>query len=1026
MQKRSMGLTLFLAVLSCAMVHAMASTASAVEEVDFNRDIRPILSNNCFFCHGFDEDERMADLRLDVEESATSKLKSGRTPIVPGDPTASELVRRINHKDADAVMPPPDSHKSLTPQQKELLTRWIAQGAKYEMHWAYVPPKMTEAPTVSNKQWPRHWIDNYILAALEAEGLDPAPEADRVTQIRRLYLDIIGLPPTPGQVNAFVNDKSPDAYEKVVDELLASPHFGERMAIWWLDLVRFADTVGYHGDQTHKIWPYRDYVINSFNNNKPFDQFTIEQLAGDLLDNPTQDQQVATAYNRLLQTTHEGGAQLKEYRAIYMADRIRNFSQVWMGATIGCAQCHNHKYDPYTIADFYALGAVFADVEDEEHLVNQYGGLNTLPTRRLPEMRVITEAERQLAVAIDAKIAAAQSNADKVRQSVLASQPQWEKEALASIEDLEPVDHIWVDEAQEPGGKTTGQWNYVEAPDHPVHAGRRSRLQQSGGNVQHYFIEAAQKMTVTPESTFYCWVYLDPDNPPKAIMLQFNDGSWEHRAVWGGDEISYGKQARNHPGYMRQGKLPAAGKWVRLEIDASKIGLKPGAVVHGMAFTQFGGRVYWDDAGMTSAAMPKNVLAALKVPADKRNDKHRKTIEDHYLAASEPWRAAERELAALKAQRADIEKNAPEVMVTKALAAPREVRLLPRGNWLDETGPIMQPAIPKFLGKIEVGDRRVNRLDVASWLVRPVDDGGSGELTARVQANRFWYLMMKVGIARVLDDFGGQGEPPVHPQLLDRLALEFTQSGWDVKHMIKTIAMTSTYRQSSVSSSFLREIDPDNRLYARQSRPRLDAEMVRDNALAVSGLLVEDIGGPSVNPYQPAGYYKHLNFPGRRYEQDNATNKQWRRGVYVHWQRQFLHPMMKAFDAQTREECVAQRPQSNTPTASLVLLNDPTFTEAAAAFAVRIMLEAPKDDAKRVIWAFEHATSREPSAGEVLVLRQLLEKHRQEFTKDPIAAAKVGTGGLYKVPDGLNKAELAAWMSVARTILNLNEVYTRN
>jgi hypothetical protein len=790
-------------VVSFAAVPALQLVAAESEKVDFNRDIRPILSDRCFHCHGPDRKSKEAeetDLRLDLPESVFDEHGA----IEPGDADGSELMARIISDDPDLRMPPASSHKpALTTVEIERFRLWIEQGAEYQPHWAYVAPKNWPDPEVKGKNWPASWIDRFVLARLDAEGLRPSKEADRVTLIRRLSFDLTGLPPSPNEVDAFVNDKSPDAYKKLVDRLLDSPHYGERMAIWWLDLVRYADTVGYHGDQDHNVSPYRDWVIWALNENMPFDQFTRWQLAGDLLateasannsnssEEIMSDMRLASAYNRLLQTSHEGGVQLKEYRAIYRADRIRNLSQVWMGATMGCSQCHDHKYDPYTTHDFYSIGAFFADIDDEEHLRNQYKGLNTLPTRRLPEMDLLSPLDRQRAKALDRQLAT-------------------EKE--------------------------------------------------------------------------------------------------------------------------------------------------------------------------------------------------------------------EAELARLQAERAAIK---PRRVMVSASSKPHEVRVLPRGNWLDETGEIVPPAVPQFLGKTDSGDRRATRLDLANWLTTSHEKGGVAALTTRVQANRFWALLMGGGIAAVLDDFGGQGEPPVHPELLDRLGLEFLQSGWDIKHMMKLIVMSRTYRQSSVSTPALRKRDPNNRLYACQSRPRLPAEMIRDNALAISGLLARDLGGPSVKPYQPAAYYSHLNFPKRKYQHQTGRG-QWRRGLYVHWQRQFLHPMLRAFDAPTREECTAQRPISNTPTAALNMLNDPTFVEAARVFAARIVREGGASDADRLKWAFRQTVSRDPNDLELGLLAKLLAMHREHFDSHPDEARKTQSAGSTPVAEGLEPGQLASWTSVTRALLNLNETITRN
>jgi hypothetical protein len=785
-------------LLLCLFLAPVAGAAD--RPIDFNRDVRPILSDKCFACHGPDENHREADLRLDVEKDAKAD-RDGSRAVVPGKPDASDLVARITHTSPSKRMPPRKANKPLMPAEIETLTRWVAEGAKWSAHWAYVPPQKHPVPDAKS-DWPANWIDRFLLERLDREKLSPSPDADRITLARRLYFDLTGLPPTPAEAAAFASDPDPKAVEKLVDRLLASEHYGERMASYWLDLVRYADTVGYHGDQDHHASPYRDYVIDAFNLNLPFDRFTREQLAGDLVPESGPDQKIASCYNRLLQTSHEGGVQPKEYLAIYAADRVRNVSAVWMGATVGCAQCHNHKFDPYTARDFYSLAAFFADVDEEKHL--RGGGSDTVPTKRAPEVRLHTRRERE----------------------------------------------------------------------------RLARVQEAIDKLQTDLGAAREEDTI-------------------------------------------------------------------------------------------------------------NALAARLADAEDERDRLRK--------------------------------GARLVMVTQAVE-PRTVRVLPRGNWLDDTGEVVQSAIPEFLGKVG-GQKRATRLDLANWLTDA--KSGSGGLTARVFVNRLWYLFFGVGLSKSLEDFGGQGEPPVHPELLDNLAVEFVASGWDVKHMVRLIVTSRAYRQSSIESPALREKDPENRLYARQSRFRLSAEMVRDNALALSGLLVLDVGGLSGKPYQPAGYYRHLNFPKREYKAD-TDRKQWRRGVYTHWQRQYLHPMLRAFDAPTREECTAQRPRSNTPLAALVLLNDPTFLEAARVFAQRTLAKGGMADAERVAFAFRAATSRVPDDVERGVLVKLLEKNRARYRADPKAAAEVIQVGQSPVPKDADAAELAAWTAVCRALLNLNETVSRN
>ncbi|EAQ80469.1 PSD1 and planctomycete cytochrome C domain-containing protein [Blastopirellula marina] len=804
-------LTLFTAML-------VASPALAQKKLDYNRDVRPILSENCFFCHGPDGEHRQADLRLDVEEAAKDYA------IVPGDLDGSDVFQRIISTDADMQMPPAESGKKLKPEEVAVLKRWIEEGAQYDPYWAYVKPQPHDAPQVDDQAWSQTDIDRFLLEKMQSAGLTPSPPADKVTLIRRVTFDLTGLPPTPAEVAEFVADDSPQALEKVVDRLLASKQFGERMAIYWLDLVRYADTVGYHGDQDHNISPYRDYVLDAFNSNLPFDQFTRDQLAGDLLPDSTIDQKIATGYNRLLQTTHEGGLQQKEYLAIYAADRVRNVSVVWMGATVGCAQCHDHKYDPYTIKDFYSLGAFFADVDEAKHFTM---GSNALPTKRPPEIKVNTRRER-------AEIARLEAELSQLRQ-----QQEVEQQEAATTE-------------------------------------------------------------------------------------------------------------------------------VSVEDTAAK------------------------DQAQKSAEEQQPSLS----PAEKRLVDAIKRLND----------------------------SARLTMVTESIA-PREMRVLPRGNWLDDSGEIVTAAVPQFLGKVNASGDRATRLDLANWFVDA--ENGAGGLTARVMVNRLWYLFYGVGLSKSLDDFGGQGEPPVHPELLDNLAIDFYSHGWNIKRMVKQMVLTAAYRQSSQTTAEVRTADPYNRYYSHQSRHRLPAEMVRDNALAVSGLLNLEYGGPSVRPYQPEGYYRHLNFPQRKYHSDKNA-QQWRRGVYVHWQRQFLHPMLKAFDAPSREECTAQRPQSNTPLAALVLLNDPTFVEAARAFASRILSEAPPTDEQRITHAYQLALSRDPEQQELEIVTAVLADNREIYQDDTDAAAQLLHVGLKPTDKKADVAELAAWTQVARVILNLDETITRN
>jgi hypothetical protein len=832
------------------------SIAAPAHPIEFNRDIRPVLSDNCFYCHGPDPNHRKADLRLDNFEGATEKRKKGGPAIVPGNSAKSPLVQRITTTDADDLMPPPETHKKLTPKQIALFKQWIDEGAKYQSHWAYTPIQRTPAPKVKST-WPINDIDRFIVARLDAEGLQPSPEADRRTLLRRLSFDLTGLPPTAVEAEAFIGDKSPQAYEHVVDRLLESPRYGERMAMWWLDLVRYADTVGYHGDQNVSVWPFRDYVIKAFNANMRFDQFTTEQLAGDLLPNATREQQVAAGYNRLGMMSAEGGVQPKEYLAKYAAERVRNLGNVWLAATTGCTECHDHKFDPWTMKDFYSFQTFFADIKER--------GLYDQPPRNAnfgPKLLLTTPEQDEQLKKLDAQIAAVKTEVD------------------AKLPDAKKKVDAWL------------------------------------------------------------------------------------------------KQLRN--------EQKSAGK-------------------------------------ITSVKVQRELTALIKSDG-KATPGDREKLEAFYLEVNAPELSKQaKELAKLQTQRDELEATIPSMLVVEHVE-PREIRLLKRGNWMDDSGPIMKPEFPAFLPNASAStpERRLTCLDLARWLMRP-----ENPLPARAFVNRLWAMYFGVGISKRLDDFGAQGEPPVHPELLDHLAASFIDTGWNIKAVIKQIVMSATYRQSSVADSRTVELDPYNRLYARQGRSRLPAEMIRDNALAVSGLLSPTMYGRSVRPYQPPGYYAQLNFPKREYQEDTGENL-WRRSVYSHWQRQYLHPAMLAFDAPSREECVAERVRSNTPLQSLVLLNDPEFVEAARVLAERAIQQGGSADESRLTFVFNAVLDRSPTAAEAKVLLKLLTKHRGEYAADVESAKKLVVIGKRPVAADIAPAELAAWMSVTRTMLNLHETITRD
>jgi hypothetical protein len=833
--------------LACAFVACILSASAVLAApVSFNRDIRPILSDNCFYCHGPDASHRQADLRLDIRDDAVTA-----GAIVPGKPADSALVSRINSTDSDELMPPPESHKKLDAKQKELLARWIEEGAEYQKHWAYEKPVKAEVPAGANG------VDHLVRKRLTEVGLAPSREADRRTLIRRLSFDLLGLPPTPEEVAAFVGDTRPDAYVVLVERLLASPHYGEQMAIGWLDVVRFADTCGYHSDKPRHVWPYRDWVIKSFNENRPFDQFTIHQVAGDLVPDANQDSRVGSAFNRLLLSTDEGGAQAKDYEARMLTDRVRAIGATWLGQTTGCAQCHDHKFDPFTTRDFYALGAFFADIQ--EGIIAQ----------REDGMVVGTPEEHKRLAELDAALAEAKKKFDAIAPQLDAAQQQWEADIVAYS---------------------------VTLPE----------------------LAADTKAT-----------------------------------------------------------------------DAEK-------------------------------NIAKQVSASLAKEPAKRDGNDKNRLRDYFRGrATKLFRSELDALAKAEKDRKDFYEPLAKCLVSIHTDKPRTVRILPRGNWMDETGEVMKPAFPAYLPQPKIEGREPNRLDLAQWLV-----SRDNPLTARVVMNRLWKQFFGTGLSKVLDDVGAQGEPPANPELLDWLACEFMDSKWNMKHMVRTIVTSDAYKQTSVATPQLAAVDPYNREVARQSAFRVDAECVRDAALVVSGLLVPTIGGPSVKPYQPEGYWENLNFPQRTYPNDTG-DKQYRRGLYTWWQRMFLHPSMLAFDAPSREECCAERNRSNIPQQALVLLNDPSYVEAARSLAARILKECSGSPEERVAWAWRQVLQRLPRVEEMETVMPLLRTHIDHYKADPTAADALLKTGLTAVPPDVDKTELAAWTHVARVLLNLHETITR-
>jgi hypothetical protein len=1039
-------------VLLLAQVSLAATSAQAA--LEYNRDIRPILSENCFACHGPDSAARKAKLRLDRFEDAVAARAESTPAIVPGKPDESEAVRRIFAKDEDDVMPPPASHKKLTDAQKDLLKQWIAGGAAYQPHWAYlkivrpvVPNNSLQSVTEDkasasklNMEYfvrSRNPIDAFILRNLVSKGIKPSPEAGKYRLLRRLSLDLIGLPPTPEELGAFLKDDSARAYERQVDRLLASPHFGERMAVSWLDLVRFADTVGYHGDQNENTFPYRDYVIDSFNRNKSFSQFTIEQIAGDLLPQPTAEQKTATCFNRLNMVSREGGSQPKEFLAKYTADRVRTVAGAWLGSTIGCAECHDHKYDPISTKDFYSMGAFFADLK-------QWGVYaEYLPYTPNPELTALDFDHHPYPPEIEVENHYLQGRREKLLRQVddllaaSAKKLKANKGEKAGFEQWRQAGFGFL--KQDPSGWRSPEPKVsfkMKATNEVV----KENFTISDGATISFSDKPKENIQITvPVSGWIAAIRLEVVPQTNALSPR---GQWTLK----GASISLGATLKSDVATNKLSFLyaeadrkeqdffmgvPIAGVTDRWRTSTNQ-------VLHTAVYlldkpVQAGTNdslvLGLGTGALTSVRVSISPFAALEPlnaglinPGFKKElgkARPSKSVSTVYLLSTGWDTNAFAQVKKLKREAWECHDGRSRVMIAKSVE-PLTIRVLPRGNWQDESGEIVQPATLHFLPQpANPGNRRLNRLDLARWLVSP-----ENPLTARAFMNRAWKQFFGTGISAVVDDLGAQGEWPVHPELLDWLAAEFMESGWDVKHMVKLLVMSATYRQDSNDRRELKELDPNNRWVSHQSPRRLEAEFVRDNALRISGLLNADIGGPSSHPYQPEGYYANIQFPSRDWHADR-DERQYRRGLYTHWQRAFLHPMLANFDAPAREECTANRTVSNTPQQGLTLLNDPEFVEAARVFAGRLLQAPKKSDEQRIALAYEMALARPARDKEKEGLMKFLCAQREHYQAHVDEAEKLLRVGIAPTPEGIDKGELAAWANLCRVVLNLHETITR-
>ena len=1013
--------------------------------IDFNRDIRPILSDNCFYCHGPDDTTRMAGIRLDTKEGALAAL-------TPGKPETSRLYLRVAHADPKRRMPPPSAGRTLTAAQIELIQKWIASGAEWKMHWSYEKPERKPLPVTKDRKWAKNAIDHFVLARLEQENLTPSPEADRITLLRRLSLDLTGLPPTPAEVDAFVKDKSANAYEKQVDRLLASAHYGEKMAMPWLDLARYADTHGFHIDSHRDMWPWRDWVIRAFNSNMPFDRFTVEQLAGDLLPNATVDQKIASGFNRNHMINYEGGAIPEEYLTEYVADRSETTSTVWMAMTMTCARCHDHKYDPIKQKDYYRMFAFFNGVK-EKGLDGRDG--NADPFLRLPSV----EQQKQLDDVL-ARIKARE--AELADDKVKPAQEQWEKQRLALLEYAAPAGlrEALIAQYEMDGTVNDHSGNYRHAQ---VLRGEATMALTSVGKATVFATPShvsLGKVNLGPEYTIASWL-VQGHHEPQTFLQQagrlnvwwdaseplphLRRGAHLHVETPGMHLRTRDRLVQTEQYHVAILHSQAGGVTIRINGQAvpmvreaeSVVKMGPVGVLeigqekdtedrNGFRGRLADLRIYrrvLNETELRYLAVDHRVSHMVSVAVKQRPKELVQKIREHYLTyvAPQETKTAWADLKALRERKAYLEDVIPNTMVMSEMDKPRDTFVLGRGDYRNH-GEKVTPNVPAVLPPL-AASAKADRLALARWLVDP-----SHPLTARVAVNRYWQNYFGIGLVKSSENFGTQGDMPSHPELLDWMATEFLKTGWDVKAMQRMIVTSATYRQSSKTTPAMVERDPENRLLSHMSRFRMPAEIVRDNALAVSGLLNRKVGGQSTYPYQPAGIWEEISrgeiFSAQVYK-ESAGEDLYRRGMYWFWKRTAPPTSLSTFDAPDREKCVARRSVTNTPLQALVLLNDPAYVEAARVLAQNILNEAGSDTARRLTLGFRKVTGRVPEARELKVLMDLAGKQMARYARDAKGALALVAIGASPVDKTLPVAELAAWTNVATVLLNMDEAITK-
>lgn len=1006
-----------------------------LEEIQFNRDVRAILAENCFYCHGPDAGQRKADLRLDSREAAT------QSAIVPGEPDKSELVRRILTEDPDVQMPPPESNKKLTDEEKKILQRWIAGGASYEGHWAFQTLRRPEVPAVSDHGI-RNPIDQFVRFQLNRMGLAANREADKTTLLRRVTLDLTGLPPTIDEIDSFLNDSSPSAYESVVDRLLNSPQYGERMAIQWLDYARYADSNGFQTDSSRQMWHWRNWVIQAYNRNLPFDQFTIEQLAGDLLPSPSKEQLIATGFHRNNRLNGEGGRIVEEWFAETVIDRVETTGQTWLGLTIGCCRCHDHKYDPITQKEFFQFYAYFNSV-NESGVLDADGGSgrsgNSKPLLKLPTEEQLEKRNELLAL-----LEQAESKAKEAEKQLSQEQALWESEAVKRLQEKDsgwrPLEWTTV--------KSSGKATLTRLEDGSWLA--------SGNNAENdtYTLDGT-----LPEGRFsgvLLEVLPDKSLPNESLGRAFNgnfvlssvvaeiqiDGASEP------NKITFAKAVANYEqqGYEVSSVLAKKGKgWAVDGNDPAKrlarkamflldqpMEIPAGAtlrlrLIHRSVPQHNIGRFRISATSVIPQAIelegqsfPESIRKTLEIVSSERTKEQTKELENYFREKGDhSWNRAKVELANLRKKLTELEDSFSNTMVMEELAEPRTAYVLKRGEY-DKIGERVERSVPGILPPLP-RDVPNNRLGLARWIVSP-----ENPLTARVWVNRQWERFFGIGLVKSIDNFGTQADSPSHPELLDWLSTEFVQSGWDMKSLQKLIVTSATYRQSSQADPQSFRSDPDNRLLARGPRFRLPAETVRDQALAIGGLLVHKTGGPSVRPYMPQGVWDETSKYGdlRGYQHDKGDGL-YRRSIYTIWKRTAAPPTMLMFDSPSREFCAVKRSRTNTPLQALALMNEVTYVEAARHLALNMIQQGGETIDEKLRWGFRRTTGRLPSEEEVAVLKKGFLMNRDRFQRESQSIDPLLSVGETVHPQKCDPLDLAAYTMTANVLLNLDEVVTK-